>query len=207
MADLNALSARFQAHMTALQVSINGHDYAAIDNADGKLEEDALFEGVFMRGFTAFEEFLEAIFLHYCAGQPSLNGFVAETRLQRCSEADIRTILKGDQNYIDWSRPTKVRNRAKLFIVGGEPFDGHIGSQTGVLASIEKVRNRIAHESAEAKSAMKEVERTLFLTERPFEMGAGQLLRARRRARPFMSNASDFLAALAGLSQQLAYHS
>lgn len=198
------LDLRVQAEITRLQLEINGHRYADADRDEADFAADALFEGIFLRGFTTFETAVETSFLHYAAGGASVNGYVATSRLTNCSEADARRIIKGDGKYVDWSSASIIRDRASRYFVDGEPFFTEFSGRSDVLSQVEKVRNRIAHDSTEAVTAFRDVERIRFLTERPFVMRPGQLLRARKRSRPHMSICSEYLGVFAAIISRLA---
>jgi hypothetical protein len=204
MADLAALAEDFQVRFSQIQLAMNGMDYAAVDREDNEVAENALVEGLFLQGFTAFEDCLEQIFLHYAVGGASLNGYEARSRLTQCTEQQARTIMKADQRYLDWSSGSAVRERANRFFVSGDLFNGALQPRSSAFANMEKIRNRIAHDSMEAISTFKEVERHHFTTERTFRMRPGQLLRARRKARPYMSIAADYLSTMAAVIQELA---
>lgn len=198
------IDAEFQAVHSALQLSLNGIPYAPSDVADDAPDKSMLVEGVFMRAFTAFEHSMEELFLHYACGGASVSGRMPGRRLANCSKDEARAIMRGDNRFLDWSASSAVRDRASRIFVGGEPFYSEINAVSELLTEAERVRNRIAHESPEAKLAMQTVEVRRFLTQRTFTMKAGQLLRARRRAKPAMSIAAEHMSTFAGLIQRIA---
>ncbi len=159
---------------------------------------------MFLRGYTAFERSLEGMFLHYAAGAKSAGGYSAPSRIVNSDDAHIRLMVKADSQYIDWSSATAVRERAKRYFTGGEPFLTELSLQSELLSQVQKVRNRIAHDSAEALSGFKDVERARFQTERTFAMRPGQLLRVRTKKRPHMFICAEFLAMFASVAQRLA---
>lgn len=199
------IDAEFQAHHNQLQLAINGLSYASADVPDNDISASSLVEGIFLQGFTAFERSVESLFLHYVVGGLSSKGFVPDTRLQRCTEGQARTILKSDSRYIDWSSPSTVKERSNRFFVSGEPFAGIIAPRSLLLSEAEKIRNRIAHDSLESRAGMKDVERARFTTERTFVMRAGQLLRTRRRQRPSMSIVAEHLGVMAEIISLVAH--
>lgn len=204
MADLTALLARFRADMAASQLAMNGLSFAPEDREDPDISANAMFEGIFLRAFTSFENCLEELFLHYCSGGVALGGFTPNSRLSNCTEGDVRAILKMNARFIDWSSPQTVRDRSDLFLRDGEPIRSGIDARSHILTDIEKLRNMIAHDSVEAANAYVEVQRNVFLTERLFKMTPGQLLRTRRRHRPLMSWCAYYLSVMSDAIEGIA---
>ena len=180
-------------YMLELNSSINGLPYASADTEDKDTQKNAFVEGVFLRGFTAFENALERLFLLYCVGKVGLDGSLPECRLTGCSEAQAFAIAKNGQKYLDWSNTRSVRDRAELFFKDGEPFRSAVDPRSAHLSEMEKIRNRIAHCSTEAKVAYADVQLRAFQTPRVFEMSPGQFLRTRRRGRPTVSHCVHYL--------------
>lgn len=198
------IDAEFQTLHNAIQLSLNGVPFAPSEAEDDDPDKSLFVEGVFMRAYTAFEASVEALFLHYACGGASKTGHRPSTRLSGCSHAEARAIIQAGSRYLDWSSPTDIREKAVRIFVGGEPFYSEVNAVSPVLTEAERVRNRIAHESNEARLGMKAVETSRFLTPRAFPMRAGQLLRARRKSKPAMSIASEHMSTFAGLIQRIA---
>lgn len=194
---LSAVNSALQHEISRLQLELNIPGYASKDVDEQNYGADALYEGMFLRGFTAYEAALEKIFVHYVIGGSSTQGHQPQSRITHCTEVEARAILKSDGKYIDWSSVSVVRARSQRFFVGGEPFATVLGLQSDKLSEVEKIRNRIAHDSAEALASFKDVERARFSTERVFKMRPGQLLRTRRKGAPPLSVCAELLSVLA----------
>lgn len=179
MADLQEISVNFHGIVNDLQLTINGMRYASADHPDSNLHDDLVMQAAFIKAFTEFENSLELIFLHYSVGNKSLALFVPDFRLRNCSELQARDIVKSDSRYLDWSSVSVVRERAKRFFSDGEPFLSTHGASADALARAERIRNRIAHNSLEARAPFQEVILHHFKTGRIFDMQPGQLLRSR----------------------------
>lgn len=193
------LGSILQAHIDlsdALNLAMNGDGYASLVEADNDLEKNALYEGYFMRAFISFESSLEAIFLHYACGGQSMAGNAADSRLTKCDPEMVRRILRQGGKYIDWANPEVVRERSSIFFVDGKPFYDALVGKSEELSQIQKIRNRISHDSAEARIAYSGILVPLFSTKPLFDMSPGQLLRVKRRRKPAISLHAHYLAAM-----------
>lgn len=154
---------------------------ASADTPTTDEDSDALAEAFFLRIFAGYERDLEKLFLHYVAGGSSLSGRAASGYLRPRDESHARALIKGSARFLNWAKPSTIRDTASNYIENGWPLADIIGAKTADLSDCEKVRNRIAHASPEASSEFAAVQRNLFRTERPFTISPGQLLRTRYR--------------------------
>jgi hypothetical protein len=156
---------------------------ASADSQSENESADIALEALFLRTFTSYEEILERLFLHYVTGGRSISGSLATSFLSITDEIHARRLVRAGFNFLSWSKPADVKTMASNYLERGWPFVDMLGVYTDTLNDCTKIRNRIAHRSAEAQSGFAAVQRNLFQTERLFDMSPGQLLRCRYRGR------------------------
>lgn len=195
-AHLNDILQKHIALSDKINLDTNGHGFAKPGVIDTDEEKNSLYEGYFMRSFISFERTLEEVFLHFACGGQSIAGNKADCRLVKCDSAKVRGILKQGSKFIDWANMDQVRDRAVLFFVDGKPFIDLLISKSDELAEIQKIRNRISHDSLEARASYDKVLIHLLGTKPIFEMSPGQLLRTKRKKAPALSLQSHYLAAM-----------
>lgn len=183
MSKIGDIVGEFDETLNSLQLSIGKLPYANPHSKSADIESDILAEGIFIRGFTAFENCLEDLFLHFSSGGRSKSGNLASSRISGCSREEAREIIKNGHRFLDWSSPRAIKDRSSIFFHDGEPFSTQMNSISGSFSDAEKIRNMIAHDSIESGIAYTEVQRRLFTAERPFKMTPGHLLRTRHNKR------------------------
>lgn len=176
--------------------------FASAIELDDKYNESRLAEAIFLEAFTAYEVNLETLFLHYACGGLSLNGIGASRYLSVNDEARVRAIAKAGQRFLSWAKPSQTRETAQLYLENGWPIAELMSTKEQVLSDCEKVRNRIAHNSIEANTAFKAVQRNIFGTERAFNLRPGQLLRI-KMPRTRFSVAYSYIVAMGEVTDAL----
>lgn len=142
---------------------------------------DSIAEAVFLRAFSRYESSLESLFFHYVTGGVSITGTPANSYLQPGNDEVARRMVKAGFRFMSWAKPEIIRDTAKVYIENGWPLADMMATRTQELADCERVRNRIAHNSTEARTQFNIVQRNLLGTERLFNVTPGQLLRMRSR--------------------------
>ena len=154
----------------------------APENTESKNEaSDIMAEGLFLRAFCAYENDLEALFLHYVSGGRSLDGLSANTLLNVETEADARNVVFGGKDFLNWANPGETRSTASRYLENGWPINQMMNNQSQNLSDCTFIRNHIAHNSHHSQNQFDKVQRNLFRTERVFPFSPGQLLRTRHR--------------------------
>ncbi len=165
--------------------------HASLEEAIGKIavasdtvesidyQSDAYAEAFFLRAFTAYENDLEKLFLHYVTGGRSLDGKAANTYLKLTDEAAARRLTKAGYKFLSWAKPQEIRTTAENYIENGWPLSNMMSAKSQDLSDCERIRNRIAHNSIEASFNFNIVQRNLLQTERLFPITPGQFLRIR----------------------------
>ena len=123
---------------------------------------DRLSEMAFLRLFIAWEEFLNASFEEYLITAP---GKTAKPRIavlssdRQCAK-DV--ILGEKRQFVEWSDPAIVRQRAAIFFKGGEPFESALSIMLVHLNRMRTVRNRTVHHSDYAADKFHSMIRELY---------------------------------------------
>jgi len=171
----NSISARHTAAISTL-----GEISPAPDNAPSTEHQvDAYVEAIFLRAFTAYENDMEKLFLHYVTGGRTATGIPAQSYLSITDETHARKLTKAGFKFLSWAKPTEIRNTAEHYLHQGWPIYDMMNAKSQDLSDCERIRNRIAHNSAEASSGFKIVQRNHLGTERIFDITPGQFLRIR----------------------------
>lgn len=171
----NAIVARHDATMEFV-----GEMDAAPSNAESSNHQaDAYAEALFLRAFTAYENDIEKLFLHYVTGGASLKGLKAKSYLRVTDETLARKLTRAGWKYLSWSKPQHIRATAENYIENGWPVSDMMSANSQELSDCERVRNRIAHNSIESRLKFNAVQRNFLGTERLFPITPGQLLRIR----------------------------
>ena len=105
----------------------------------------------FLQMVTAWEDFVECIFLRYMIGAASPSGY--KPRLLQAKpknlDAAFELLCEGKKlEFLNWSNSGKIRDRAKIYFDKGEPFQVIRGDH---FKDIFTIRNRIAHCSGASK--------------------------------------------------------
>ncbi len=113
---------------------------------------ETLYEVSFLRIFASWEAFIEDSLLHMLCGFESAlyrptfkTGYV-----QAKSLAAARSMLFGARAFMLWYDPATIRRHSSRFLVGS-PQDSVAASSSSRLEWFAFVRNRIAHDSADAQ--------------------------------------------------------
>ena len=141
---------------------------------------DVLMEGIFLRAFTAYEESVEKLFLHYVTGGVSSAGSVATSYLNVRDEGLARKVTLAGKRFLHWGNPGVIRATADTYIKNGWPISEMMNARSGDLIDCQRVRNCIAHSSLQALEGFRAVQRSVLHTERIFSITPGQLLRIRK---------------------------
>jgi hypothetical protein len=177
VAALQAIEADFQKGQREYCLVMRGAPVSSSEMPDSDFAANILAEGAFIRCFTLWESAVERAFIYFCEGGAALNGVQPICRLANCGPSEIRSILTNGMRFLDWSSPRIIRERAALYFEHGLPFEISVGGKSAVLSDMQKLRNRIAHNSVESLNGYLEVQRNNFNTERTFDFPPGQMLR------------------------------
>ena len=178
-ADFSIFRDGIAARHTAMIALTDEVDAASEDTESADHQADAYVEALFLRAFTAYENDVERLFLHYVTGGATLKGTIAHSYLRITDEALARKLTKAGYKFLSWAKPQEIRTTAENYIENGWPISEMMNAKAQDLADCERIRNRIAHNSLEALTQFNVVQRNLLRTERLFPISPGQFLRIR----------------------------
>lgn len=130
-------------------------------------QQETLCEMAFVVLFTAWEHFLESAFEAFVIDAP-LASFRRRHRVLVVDVETVHDLIRGQRNYADWADQLLVRDRAKVFFNGGEPFESALSSVAEDLRRMRTIRNRCVHYSKHAKKQYENFVRQVF--------GSGRLI-------------------------------
>jgi hypothetical protein len=105
----------------------------------------------FLRGFLAWEQFLENSFILYSLGKASPNGFSPNRYIIPRSREHAISFSKGDKIFCKWDDLNFILGRANKFFRDGKPFHDPLRSRTTILNNIKTLRNAVTHQSSESQ--------------------------------------------------------
>jgi hypothetical protein len=163
------------AALTDLQVELNtlraldARNQAQLSGAAGlpcltKTQMCLLTEAVFFAGFRAYEQFLRNIFLLYCSGIQSGKRRLVRSFLQPRSLLHTESLIKSAMQFLDWSSPDTLVERAEGYLKDGFPIKTPITANMELLRELKKLRNHIAHMSGESLLEYKKLLKAHFGT-------------------------------------------
>lgn len=116
-----------------------------------KSQLSTLTEGIFIKAYTAFEQFTRKIFLKYCCNEPTAAGTAISSYLNPKNENHAEDIIRSSLQFIDWNSPEKLIDRAECYLQNdGFPIKTLIVSSKTILQEFKIIRNHIAHNSSES---------------------------------------------------------
>lgn len=127
----------------------------------GKIQQERLCEMTFIILFTAWEQFLETTFITLIVDAP----LATFKRRHRVLVTDFDTaydLIRGSRKYVEWADPNQVRERAKVFFKGGEPFESALSAVSDDLMKMRIIRNRCVHYSQHATEQYDKMMRQVY---------------------------------------------
>lgn len=114
-----------------------------------KRDLDVAYSGLVINAVTAFENYLEELFFSIMSSKVSFHRDVRPIArsISKLSKKDIRSLVLGDNKYINWLPYDLTVKRSVAYLIEGNPFKKLKGQDTESLSKIAKIRNAIAHSS------------------------------------------------------------
>jgi hypothetical protein len=106
-----------------------------------------IIEGAVLKYFVAWETLLEDSFIAFLLGEAAVGGRVWVRYAQPTDAIHARQILKGVQQYTDWSTPEKVLVLADAYFVDAGPYRNAINNVISDWTDFKVIRNAAAHVS------------------------------------------------------------
>ena len=151
--------------LTRLKVETLFHEVSI-----AKRDLDIAYSGLIINAVTAFENYLEKLFFSIASGKSKPHRDVGPivSSITKLSEKDRRSLVVGDNRYINWLPYDLTEKRSLAYLVDGSPFRKLIGLDKESLGKIARIRNAIAHSSPFSEEAFKKMisDRTLPPRER-----------------------------------------
>lgn len=110
-----------------------------------------LYEAMFLRAVTLFEEFLENLLFSIVRSDRTIVAGKTKSHVRFSSDSAMRRIMFGGKKYIDLLPFEKAEKIASLYLKKGHAFSVLSENDKTSLTKISKVRNAIAHSSRHAR--------------------------------------------------------
>jgi hypothetical protein len=114
-----------------------------------------VYESLFLRAVTVYEEFCEEFFFKLLAGTVQYAKAKRIAPLIRECDTIREIVLQGDK-YLEWIPYDRIKRRASLYLKGGRPFSSLEEAEKDKISRITKIRNAIAHKSKNALETFKD---------------------------------------------------
>jgi hypothetical protein len=152
-----------------------------------------MYESLFLSCFTAFEVYIEDIFLSHLIATHRTK---AVPRVVIRSPAVAREVVTGPgRKYVEWLPYDRTIERAELFFRGGRPFSDAPAAHRRIVDKAQLIRNVIAHRSrhSQAQFEKKVIAGAPLL---PRERTAAGYLRGLASGSPPLSRYENYVASL-----------
>lgn len=148
--------------------------------AQARKELHLASEGLFMRLFRNWERFLETSFLLAVRESELQDGTVPRSYLKARSKLHVLNVLELERERLSWSDASKVLKRVELLLKDGRPHLAPLEAGRSDLVSMQRIRNRIAHESDEAHTQYLKVVKSHFTVLPAHGISPGRFLNLRK---------------------------
>lgn len=164
---------------------------------------DRVYESLYLRVFTVFENYLESYFFALLLNKitPRPRGTVA--RVDFNSDVIAREIVYTGKSYVDWLPYDKTEGRAKLFFRGGRPFCSLSTVEKQQLTLYSHIRNHIAHRSRHSQEKFETIPAMTTLS--PRERTPAGYLRNVYRVTPEQTRFELFLFEIANIARLITF--
>jgi hypothetical protein len=167
---------------------------------------EQVYESLFLSAFTAFEVFVEELFLVLLVGPPTAAraNSAAVPRVAVRSFSVARDLVLGPgRKYVDWLPYERTIARAEVFFRGGRPFTDVLPADRDLINRAHIVRNVIAHHSrhSEERFARDVIAGTALA---PRERRPAGYLRGLHSVAPAICRYESYATGLLGLAKRLA---
>ena len=166
---------------------------------------EQLYESLFLSAFTAFEIFVEDIFLRLLVS-PAGSTRASSAAVPRISVRSLpvaRDLVIGPgRKYVDWLPYERTIERANLFFRGGRPFTQIPAQEQELVNRAQVIRNAIAHRSrySEEKFRKQVIAGTALP---PRESKPAGYLRGPLSTSPAVTRYENYATGLLGLARKL----
>ena len=169
-------------------------------------DAEQVYDALFINTMTAFETFLEDLFLGLLVDGQGLSSEKStfSRRVTIRSHKVAREIVIGpNRKYVDWLPYDQTEGRAKLFFRGGRPFTVVSTTERNLLKRCSAIRNRIAHNSRHSNETFQKVV-IGNLSILPRDRTPSRYLRSLFRLNPAQTRYENLAAEILRLARRLA---
>lgn len=157
-------------------------DLAKVDENTATSKDKFFAEAVAFRLFRNYERLLRAVFLDSCSRDTTLSGQPITSKLKCPDWETAEEILKSGNRFLDWGNIENTKRNASLIFNNGFPVSDLVAPVYSNLFDLQRVRNFIAHDSAEAIRGLEKIKPNYLPAGRAMPSTAGEFLISRRRA-------------------------
>ena len=157
-------------------------ELSAVDEDSASEKDKFVAEAVAFKLFRNYERLLRAVFLDACSRNTTLSGRQITSKLKCPDWETAEEILKSGNRFIDWGNIENTNRNASLIFDNGFPVSDFVGPVYSNLFDLQRVRNFIAHDSAEATRGLERIKSNYLPVGRDMPSTAGEFLISRRRA-------------------------
>ena len=146
----SAVAADLQKELQALEATRLEVEQLVVGRQLSRASAERMYAALFLAGFTAFEGFVESLFVGLLvSGQGLQSGRrdVAPRVVVRSHRVARDIILGPGRKYVDWLPFERTIERSAVYFTGGRPFSELSPADIALLERMHRVRNAIAHRS------------------------------------------------------------
>ncbi len=129
-----------------------------------KSQMTMLTETIFFNAFREYENFLNELFLLYCMGKKTSSGAKVRSFLRPKDTVHAAALVQSSLSHLDWTSPGNVIARSETYLLNGFPIKDPLTTNLIALQKYKKIRNHIAHGSAESLGEYKKVVKDYYGT-------------------------------------------
>lgn len=111
---------------------------------------DLLIERAFMCLFETLESYMECVFICYMLGEVGSNGNAVVRYVNPINSEHAEKILRGKEQYIDFTSRQVIIAYAEGFFQNGGPFP-YLNSVSQDFEDMKKIRNKLSHVSIKSQ--------------------------------------------------------
>ena len=142
------LSSQFISKIDSLDITRSRMDKLFFERKIFKNDINHVYEGMFLKAVTAFESYIERLFIGLLQNEYKLPTRKRVTKVVFDNRRIATDIVSFGQPYADWLPFEKLKKRAELFYLEGKPFTDLDPNDKNILAQVMAIRNAIAHKSS-----------------------------------------------------------
>lgn len=120
---------------------------------------DMIIEKAFLDVFETLESFMENVFICYMLGLNGQNGNTVERYVMPLDKEHAKKILRGKDQYVDFTNRSSIMKYAENFFKNGGPFV-YLNGISQDFEDMKKIRNEISHSSINSRDEFERMVRS-----------------------------------------------